>query len=348
MEHLPMRVSMPMMILTFLLSIIFTVRGGPLYAESKGEQGSNPRVDTCAKMQWNGTKTEPSVSKELDEAIRNIISGIKNQDSQTLLNAYHPRLHISKDFVAELFSKINLVAKAPVDTSVFRIWQVTSSSADGKKVPCDDYGFYPIFGYPEQIPVVIQVMGQNELSHLIAILVKTDGQWKIGASQYLQRTHEGKNAEMWLREGIEDQNSNSPISAFSKIEIAKRLIQDQRYLEDPLLAKISSIQSQIIPEEKWQEQIKDALKPTGAQIQRLNTILAKDGIGILVVIGVAKEESLSTLRNLCKNIGKALDHQVFFKKFSAVKCSFVLPSEKAGEEGKLGGLFMKRSDWQTR
>lgn len=301
---------------------------------------------TCTAIEWQGNKASPTVDQAFDQTINSILKSLKSQDATLLQSHYHPRLHITNAFSKELFAKINLVAKAPADASVFKMFRLGSANAAGERAQCSNYGFHPIFGYSDQIPVIIQILGANELSHFLIILVKQDSSWKIGASQYLQKTHIAKNSEMWLQDALQDQQKGNKVSAFSKLEIARRLIQDQRYIEDPGLAQITTVQNQFIQEQDWQKEVSSSLGAMPKKVQRINTILAKDGIGLLFIIEVAKEESLATLRSYCKLMANTLENQQFFKSYDAIKCSFTLPNEKFGEEGKLGGLYMNRADWQ--
>jgi hypothetical protein len=295
-----------------------------------------------------GPKTGSKIDSELDGFIQLILTAIRENDAKKMLPLFHKRMNVKMMQIQTSFNRLNSVYRVPFDVSIYRLWALNTVDGTPNGLSCnqDELTVYPLYGYPLQFGLWLQIMGQLELGRIYISLVPANGRWNIGSFHSQQWTHDSRDFATWDEEGQKNQRMGYPLAAYVKYDIAAKLLNGGGFIDIPMQDHIIKRRDSAITKQKWQESIKSILKEWN--IAYTATMLVAGGGGVLARIRIDKEISLVDMKKDCNRLAKTLIKQPFHNYLEGVRCSYVLPRENPKKEGLLGGMFLSFSDLKPK
>ncbi len=315
-----------------------------------------------AKISW-GETAQPSASKNLCEVIKpkslgdysnfdpiiaerisTIIAGIRDENVTNLLPLFHPRLKITPTELRSVFSTWLAVYGKKQTKSIYRLFALKHGEESAEQTPCftDQVAILPQYGYPYQLGLLVQILGEKELGRLYITLVPYKKNWFIGAFHSWQWTHTGKDYNAWITEAGKDSREKHNELAFLKLDLAAKLLDGHPHVTFADQVRVKNLRDETLKAEDLLEILKADIKDH--DVVEFSSSLAEGGLGLLVRIRLKKEESARSLFTDCENIQKSLYKlKPWFQKTEGVFCSYLLPREPIGSDGKLGGMFIKNN-----
>jgi len=315
---------------------------------SKIFQGTKS-VRLCQQMSREKDKPWVPDDSALSALIEKISSALKSEDAKSLVPLFHKRLKISENAVKTEFRALVSIVGAPFDVSVFRLWALNSPDGSAKAISCakDELSVYPLYGYPLQFAIWLQVQGQSELARIfIALVPDESGKWVIGAYKTNQWTHHGKDYSAWIDEARKKIKADAKFGMYVDLDIASKLLLPQGFLDFDFLKTVRGAREEVLTTEYFERQIKETLQEQTKDLPvvYISTLLVPSGSGILLRMKTTKELPAGELRKRCESLAKTLFVKPWAESLSGLRCSLVFPSEKPDQEGVLGGLLISRTE----
>lgn len=320
---------------------------GPIEAMRRKLFPQSLETAACLTFPKNLKEDAKSIDPKLAEFLNSLNVNIKNNDSESLLTLFHPRLGMKRGTAKELLASQRATLGAPLESSTLMLWAL--NTVDGTPTPLACGGVensnitvWPQFGYNLQFGVWLQLMGQKELGRIFLTIVPKDGQWYIAALHYQQWTHSGKTYEHWYQAAQQDLAENFKPAAFLKLDIASKLIDGRDEFRLGVFDQLIEFQNSVMSKTDFDKEIRNAL--TGWNIVYVSSILAKDGAGLAVRVELPKEISTMAMKDDCGKIGRTLQKQPWFAKIDGIKCSYIIKGEDQSRDGRLGGFYLRANE----
>lgn len=288
------------------------------------------------------------VDEELNGFIKLILDSLKTSSPEKMRPLFHKRMDVSKEQINTTFNRLNTIYRTPYEISIHSLWALNTVDGTPNGLSCEDGNItaYPLYGYPLQFGLWVQVMGQLELGRIYISLVPSDGRWNIGSFHSQQWTHDSKDFATWYEEGVKNARMGYPEAAFVKYDIASKLLNGGGFIDLPMQDNINDFRDKTFTKEAWQKRIQSILRDW--DIGYSASMLVAGGGGILVRLKTKVEISLVDMQADCEKLARTLIKEPFHNYLQGVRCSYVLPREDPTKEGLLGGMFLKFSDLKPK
>lgn len=280
-----------------------------------------------------------SVNLKFNEFLLKVVNSFKHRSDSTLEGLFHPKLKFNKTYISQIFAKIESTYGPKFDVSVYRLWALNTVDGSPLTLPCQDpaISLHALYGYNLQFAFWIQIMGQ-ELGRIYIPIVFSNGNWYLGGLHAHQWTHEGKNYIDWAQKASQSAEQGNRVGAFFEYDLATKLSFGDRFFLLDEHEKIKASSEKNLSQDLFEKQIKQSLSQY--PIEYVSPLFVKGGVGLLLRIRIPKEISLIEIKNRCEKIRETVKTMLWSKNLSGVRCNFLLPSEKALDEGSLGGIFL--------
>ena len=288
------------------------------------------------------TKPDGSVpaDKSLGDFIKAVIEGVEKRSAKKLLPLFHKRLNIGLPVMNQVLTDLNNVYREPFNVSIFRLWALNTVDGSTKALPCDGsrLSLYPLYGYNLQFGVWLQIMGQKELGRIYLSIVPADGRWNIGSFNAQQWTHEGKDFATWSEEAVKQSNMGYKVAAWTKLDIASKLLDGGGFVEIAMRDEILAARNQQMAKSDWEKKMRAVLKDW--DVGYVASMLVTGGAGILVRLKIPAEISAHDVLLDCRKLARTMMKQKWSSYLAGVRCSYIMPKEDPAKEGALGGVFL--------
>jgi len=276
---------------------------------------------------------------DLDAFIKKILKGLQSSDPGLLAPLFHKRLRVRESLLREQFTGFAQTYQKPLDFSVLKAWAFNTVDGSVAGFPCmEGLEAFPLYGYPLQIGLWVQVMGQLELGRIYIPIVPLEGAWWIGGFHTQQWTHNGKDFTVWLEAAQKSAGSGAPEVTWVLYDISTKLLNGGGLIKFPALEYIQSIQSKVMSKSTFDQSIGGLaknLKPVYSA-----SILTEDGAGILVRMATPRDLSLPEVTGTCEDLARSMIAKKWNNGLAGIKCTYVLPKEDPSKEGVLGGIYL--------
>ncbi len=309
-------------------------------SNSNDHSSRHPLTESSCLILKSPPKGPNNIEPEFNKFVTSIIQSLKNKADKDLHALFHPRLKIAQSFVDEIVAKVANNYGTPYDVSVYRILALNTVDGSPNAIKCegDAITVYPLYGYPLQFSLWLQVQGSKEIARIFVQIVPTEQRWNIGGFHVQQWTHEGQDFEAWTNRALESLKFNAPLAAYIDYDIAAKLINGDRFYELDALGKIISARDNVMSKENWTKQISNVLK--NRDISYSASLLITGGSALLLRLRVKEEISLEQIKKDCQNIVDEFGKQNWTKRLQGIRCSYLLPNEDPTKEGAIGGIFL--------
>ena len=275
-----------------------------------------------------------------DETLVKLIKALKSKDPVALQPLFHPRLNMGLLPLKEALAKLDFIFAPPFDVSLYRLWALNSVDGSPSGLVCaeDQATVFPLYGYPLQFGVWLQVMGQKEIGRIFVSIVPKDNQWFLGSFHSQQWTHAGRDPQTWEVEAAKNLEQKSQLAAFLKYDLANKLLEGGKFLILQEAQATASKRDTIYTRDAFKKVVTNLIPSQGAESAA--SVFVPEGAGLLVRLRVPGELSLNEMKNRCQNIAKSMRETVVAKDVAGVKCSYLLPGESAEKDGALGTIYV--------
>lgn len=311
-----------------------------------------PKEKQCQFIPAKKSTDDPSklrssyqwLDPQIGQMIESIKVGIQTADPDKLRSLFHPRLKTTSAAIQEVLKKQEKLIGKPFNTQIEKVWGLFTLDGTSSKITCqeDAIQISPLYGYDYQVALWVNSTGPSETAKIFITLVVLDSKWYIGNFHWQQWTHQGKDSINWVADADKLMTTQNYLASWTYYDLAKKLINGKSYFEIDLEKKISDHQNKFAPDNTWQKQV--ATFFPNEKVSYLASLLTTDGAGLLVRFSIEKEISASQIRDNCKIYLQNLLKQKWFDPMSGLRCSYILPHEAPEKEGRLGGLYVSRSD----
>lgn len=297
-------------------------------------------------------KTKPKggleIDAELNSFVNLILEAVSKNDPSKIQPLFHKRMNVAFEQVNTSFQRLNSVYRVPYDVSVYSLWALNTVDGTPNGLKCDDNRLtvYPLYGYPLQFGLWLQIMGQLELGRIYVSLVPANGRWNIGSFHSQQWTHDSRDFATWAEEGQKNARMGYPMAAFVKYDIASKLLHGGGFIDVAMQDEVNAVRDSIMNREQWEASVKETLKDWN--VPYASTMLVTGGGGILVRLRIEKELSLEDMKKDCAAVTSKFIQLPYHNYLQGVRCSYVLPREDAKKEGILGGMFLSFAELKPK
>ena len=272
-----------------------------------------------------------------------LMRGVRQRDSDSLNHLIHPRLGTGPLELQKIMATISRSLGSPWELSLLRAFRLPDSEAFlSEGIWCEGEGvrLFPHYGYKSQWFLWFQLSGSRELGRLFVSLVPEPGaSWKIGYLNFQKWTHGGKNPRTWIEEADQELKQGNEIAAGARYRLALKLIAGNPHLSLGAYPQLKAWIHKVSPDERWQGLIRSALP--GDRLVRIASLFASDGLGFLLRFHLDEEIPGKEVRAHCQERLARLQKKSWFRGFRGIRCSYHLPGEPEGAEGRLGSLYLE-------
>lgn len=305
---------------------------------------SDPKQPGCIPVRTTSKDAGSAIDKDLDVFVREIVAAIKTRDDKRLQPLFHRRTNTSLYAIGENFARMASVVGLPLDVSIYKLWALNTVDGTPKAVTCEDEGVtvYPLYGYPLQFGLWLQVQGKTELGRIFISIVPAEGRWNIGSYHFHQWTHAGKDPGDWVKEAFQAKTEGDLVGAHMRFDLANKLLHAGKFLEIPAAVDAVAARDAVMTNDKFQETVRMGAKTE--DVPFVATLLVVDGVGILYRMRMAGEISTEEIKKRCLTQAEAVKKSPWAKGVTGIRCSFLLPKEAAEKEGAMGGIYIALSE----
>ena len=299
-----------------------------------------PQKAACAAVQIDPRGATGGMDPELDGFLKQVLTALKAKDDKALQPLFHKRLNISLQAIQETFARLDNTYGAPLDVSVYRLWALNTVDGNPAGLKCEDdrLTVSPMYGYPLQFGVWLQVMGQKELGRIYLSIVPADGHYNLGAFHAQQWTHDSKDFASWTEEAQQATHMGYKEAAYVKYDLASKLLDGGGFIDIALRDDVTKARDLVMPQAAWEKSVKTTLKDY--DVVYTSTLLVVGGAGVLARIKVPAELSLETMKTTCRKAAETLAKEAWTTYVEGLRCSFLLPKDDPKADGAMGGLFV--------
>ncbi len=338
----------------------FFVAGAPLAAEEENVliKPADPAAvspkEALRKQIFEGTldkhacaTVRSDVEKEIDFFLRLLLEALKKDDAKALHPLFHPQLNATFAQMEETFGRMDLVYGKRTDVSLYRLWALNTVDGAPTGVACDggEAQVFPLYGHPLQFAAYFSIMGQSELGRLYVGIVPAEGRWNIGSFVIQPWTHNGKDFQAWMKEGLAHATAGHRESAYVKYDLAWKLLEAGNYLELPVRNDVAKTRdAQMLPAD-WEKKVREIIEAKGDEkAVFISTMLVVEGAGILARLRVNADVSLADVKSRCVAISRRLLETNWAADLAGIRCQYNLPGEPDQKDGIIGGQFLPFAD----
>jgi len=306
-----------------------------------GAEASTPR---CALIRTTSKDSVTKLDRDLDQFLKSLVAGIKSREEINMQPLFHPRMNTSLAAIGETHARMANVVGLPLEVSIYKLWALNPVDGNTKGLNCDDEGItsFPLYGYPLQFGLWIQVMGKAEIGRIYLSIVPAEGKWHIGSYHFHQWTHAEKDAGTWVREAISARDSGDLIGAYLRFDLARKLLNAGKFLEIPAAIDAEKARESVMTSEKFLETVR--MGATKDDVPFIATLLVVDGIGLLYRVRLTEEISTVDIKKRCREHAINVKKESWAKSITGVRCSYLMPKEAPEKEGALGGIYIAFSE----
>ncbi len=333
----------------FIVLILISVCSLTVYAQTPEPLlekmfGTKTPESQCKTLSRHPSGDLQSFDEPLNKAIQTYLTAWRKEDDKGIFDSLHASNQdaFSQKKVYALLSHMKKAYGIPLEFSILRIWGVYTKKESDVSIECTDEGLnvLPMYGYPLQIYVWMQVRGEKELGRLLTTFVMTKGLWKVGSLHLQQWTFGGKDPGTWMENADLDLKNKNNISAYVKYELAKKLIVESGPIQFPdkgiLIQKLADLKKSY----NWEKKIREELK--GFDLPRIASFhVNKIGPALLLYWRLGKQTEQAVRELTCKRMGETLSKANMIKGLAGVRCHFLYPQHPIDQESPLKGVFYK-------
>lgn len=306
--------------------------------------GAEAGTPGCLAIRMTSKKAGPEIDPDLDKFVREIAAAIESRNDLKLQPLFHRRTNTSLAAIGETYARMASVVGLPMNVSVYKLWALNTVDGAAKGLTCNDEGatVFPLYGYPLQFGLWLQVLGKTEVGRIFISIVPAEGHWNIGSYHFHQWTHAEKDPGSWVKEAFNAKAGNDPVGAYLRFDLAKKLLAAGKFLEIPAAVDAENARETVMTSEKFLETVR--MGASKDDVPFIATLLVVDGVGLLYRLRVPGEISTNDIKSRCKSHVAHVKKQSWAKSITGVRCSFLMPKEPAEKEGGLGGIYIAFSD----
>jgi len=303
----------------------------------------HPEKAACADLPVDPHGGLNHLDAGLESFLKQTLAAVRAKDDKALQPLFHKRLKVSLAAIQATFARLDSTYGAPLDVSVYKAWALNTVDGNPAGLACGDrLVVSPMYGYPLQFGVWLQVMGRHELGRIYLSLVPADGRWNLGAFHVQQWTHAGKDYAGWIDAAAQDEHKGDKVAAYAKYDLAQKLLDGGPVIVNAVQDDVIKMRDNVMKTAAWHQTMHALVK--GMDVAYSSTLLVPGGVGVLLRIKVPGELSLEHIKNDCHKIAADLLKQPWGSEMQGVRCSYVLPREDPKKEGILGGIYLAFAD----
>ncbi len=316
-------------------------RHQPIASTKKTETESCRLISTGPGVDLK--EENPGLHRLLDDFLKNF----KGEEFSKIHTFFHSRAKVKKSIGDKIQAILAHRYSKPWEFSIFRVWELRHPDKSKSIYQCpqaDNSQIISRYGYANQYMVWIQILGQNELGRLlISIAPDTKQELVIVGFHIQQWTQSGKDWEYWTRQGNERLQEKQPLHAYFAYDVARKLLEGGDFVAYEFKKEITATQETIFSQAELVRKLQ-ALVPIQS-IAYVASALNRDGVGLFVRLRVPSDKSTADLQKECKALGSALIKASWLNPdYSGLRCNFLLPTEVAERDGRLGGFYFTRAE----
>src|SRR5690606_13636117 len=144
---------------------------------------------------------------------------------------------------------------------LFKLWALNTVDGSTKALHCDEgrLNLYPLYGYPLQFGVWLQIMGQKELGRIYMTIVPADGKWNVGSLNAQQWTHEGKDFATWTEEALKLSRMGHKPAAWVKFDVSAKLLDGGGFVDIEMRNEVLAARDREMSQADWEKQMRKVL-----------------------------------------------------------------------------------------
>lgn len=298
----------------------------------------------CLPIRMTPKKAGPENDPDLDIFVREIVAAVESRDEMKLQPLFHRRTNTGLAAIGESFARMASVVGPPLNASVYKLWALNTVDGSPKGLACNDEGAtaFPLYGYPLQFGLWLQILGKAEIGRIYISIVPADGRWNIGSYHFHQWTHAEKDPGSWVKEAFKAKDTGDLVGAYMRFDLAKKLLAAGKFLEIPAAVDAESARESVMSSEKFLDTVR--MGASKDDLPFIATLLVVDGVGLLYRLRVPDEISTNDIKSRCLTHVTNVKKQPWAKGIMGVRCSFLMPKELAEKEGGLGGIYIAFND----
>jgi hypothetical protein len=308
--------------------------------------GSQPKCFGLTKNEQSSYNDIHPFFDMITEKIKQYMS-LRTMDDQVLeemSSHFHPRLGVTSGKLIDFFYDQKKKLETPFEVSLVKIWTLWSPEGRSVLIPCEggEKSLYPMYGYPLQFIIEMQILGQKDLARLMLSLVPQNNSLKLGSLIAHKKTHGGITTSEWIDKAIAYYKKDDLIKAYYTLDVPKKILQGRGHYRLAKEDKIRMLQDSIFTtRNEWKEAIKSDLSEFN--IMYVSTVLTSNSIGILLREKVKRELSYYAMEERCQEIFSQVKHRSWGSAIDGLNCSFILDGESHNKEGIMGSLFVAKN-----
>ena len=302
--------------------------------------GTEAATPGCALVKTIDKEAVSKLDKDLDKFLKELVAAVKSRDEKSLQPLFHRRTNTTLAAIGESHARMASVVGLPLEVSIYKLWALNTVDGAAKGLNCEDEGVtaFPLYGYPLQFGLWLQVMGKAEIGRIYLSIVPAEGRWNIGSYHFHQWTHAEKDAGTWVKDAFTARDAGDMTGAYMRFDLAKKLLNAGKFLEIPASVDAEKARESIMTSEKFIETVRTGM--TKEDVPFIATLLVVDGVGLLYRLRVAEEISTNDIKKRCREHAIKVKKESWAKGISGIRCSFLMPKEAAEKEGALGGIYI--------
>lgn len=336
-----------------LLALLFIYFLHSFPAFSQGHlEGKNPEHwgPDCIKirpglMQEDLVGLDPSFDLSIKDKL---LKSLEASDADGLLSLFHPRLKEAvRNQVLEALALHQTVLKDPLQASILSFWFLHAKDGAVMDLRCE--GVHPQesvtvsthYGYPFQLALWIQLMGEKELGRVFVTLVPKNGTWVLASFHTQKWTHLGRSPDDWVKEAGLELKEDLKISAYIKLDFAKKLYEGSSRFQTSKKDEIGKKQDSVMSRSDWEQAIQAQL--SSWKIPYMSSIVMEKGVGLFLRVEYAQEVPPVQTQKDCQQIKDDLSKQPWFHRISHLRCGFLIRGEDPKKDGVMGSFLIEIS-----
>lgn len=287
-------------------------------------------------------KADPSLSAFVSK----LLNLLNQRNIDALAKEFHERLKMRPSVVEKSLTDFEVSLGKPIQFTLSEVFALNSPTGVTAAISCDrpkdqTLKINPQFGYPLQLSVWIQAMGQKELGRLhIGIVPDRKNQWKVGLWQQFQWTHDQKDFVEFAKMADAYAKENRPELAYVAYSASEKFLLNLGFVEFGAFAEIKDLKDKIMSSEQFSQKVKALLKDAGIKFVTTNYI--EGGLAVVIRKETKEEVSLVQVKEYCAAKAALLAESKEFKGgLTALRCGYVLPKEDPAKDGVLGSYLQK-------